>query len=114
MDNISLTNQNEDPMIGKLIFDRYKLIKRLGAGSFGSIYQAEYQNQYYAIKLEEKNRGQNLLENEAYIMSYLHGPGLPIVKSYGYSSKHNILVMELMGNSLEDIFEGFVVKKNVT
>ena len=111
MDNISLTNQNEDPMIGKLIFDRYKLIKRLGAGSFGSIYQAEYQNQYYAIKLEEKNRGQNLLENEAYIMSYLHGPGLPIVKSYGYSSKYNILVMELMGNSLEDIFEGFVVKK---
>ena len=44
-------------------------------------------------------------------MSYLHGPGLPFVKSYGYSSKHNILVMELMGESLEDKFEGFVVKK---
>ena len=111
MDNNSQTNQNEDEMIGKLIFDRYKLIKRLGAGSFGSIYEAVYQNQYYAIKLEEKNRGQNLLETEAYIMSYLHGPGLPFVKSYGYSSKHNILVMELMGESLEDKFEGFVVKK---
>ena len=111
MDNNSQTNQNEDEMIGKLIFDRYKLIKRLGAGSFGSIYEAVYQNQYYAIKLEEKNRGQDLLETEAYIMSYLHGPGLPFVKSYGYSSKHNILVMELMGESLEDKFEGFVVKK---
>ena len=110
MDN-SQINQNDDPMLGKLIFDRYKLIKRLGAGSFGSIYAAEYQNQNYAIKFEEKDRGQNLLENEAYIMSYLHGPGLPIVKSYGYSSKHNILVMELMGKSLEDIFESFVVKK---
>lgn len=44
-------------------------------------------------------------------MSYLNGPGLPFVKSYGYSSKHNILVMELMGKSLEDIFESFVVKK---
>ena len=110
MDN-SQINQNDDPRLGKLIFDRYKLIKRLGAGSFGSIYAAEYQNQNYAIKLEEKDRGQNLLENEAYIMSYLHGPGLPIVKSYGYSSKHNILVMELMGKSLEDIFESFVVKK---
>jgi casein kinase I family protein HRR25 len=114
MDNDPLNSyqaQNEDTMIGKLIFDRYKLIKRLGSGSFGSIYSAEYNNQYYAIKLEEKNKGQNLLENEAYIMSYLHGPGLPYVKSYGYSSKYNILVMELMGKSLEDIFESFVVKK---
>ena len=104
-------DQSEDSMIGSLIFDRYKLLKRLGAGSFGCIYSAEYENQYYAIKLENKNQGQNLLENEAYIMSYLNGPGLPAVKSYGYSSKYNILVMELMGKSLEDIFENFVVKK---
>ena len=101
----------EDSMIGTLVFDRYKILKRLGAGSFGRIYSAEYENQYYAIKLENKSNGQNLLENEAYIMSYLNGPGLPAVKSYGYSSKHNILVLELMGKSLEDIFENFVVKK---
>ena len=101
----------EDSMIGTLVFDRYKLIKRLGAGSFGRIYSAECENQYYAIKLENKSHGQNLLENEAYIMSYLNGPGLPAVKSYGYSSRHNILVMELMGKSLEDIFENLVVKK---
>ena len=112
MDNNQATpTHNDDPMIGKLIFDRFKLLKRLGAGSFGSIYSAEYENQLYAIKLEEKVSGQNLLENEAYIMSYLNGPGLPFVKSYGYSSKHYILVMELMGKSLEDIFESFVVKK---
>ena len=102
---------SEDSMIGTLVFDRYRLIKKLGSGSFGCIYSAEYENQYYAIKLENKNHGQNLLENEAYIMSYLNGPGLPAVKSYGYSSRHNILVMELMGKSLEDIFETFVVKK---
>ena len=107
----SFTNQNDDPMIGKLIFDRYTLLKRLGSGSFGSIYSAEYQNQKFAIKLEEKVRGQYLLENEAHIMSYLNGPGLPFVKSYGYSSKYNILVMELMGKSLEDIFESFLIKK---
>lgn len=102
---------SEDSMIGTLVFDRYKLLKRLGAGSFGRIYSAEFENQYYAIKLENKNMGQGLLENEAYIMSYLNGPGLPAVKSYGYSSRHNILVMELMGKSLEDIFESFVVRK---
>ena len=102
---------NSNPMIGQLIFDRYKLIKKLGEGSFGSIYMAEYNNQYYAIKLEERKMGHNLLENEAYIMGHLRGPGLPLVKSYGYSNKHNILVMELMGKSLEDIFERFEEKK---
>ena len=112
MDDREEDNDNsEDSMIGTLVFDRYKLLKRLGAGSFGRIYSAEYEGQYYAIKLENKSHGQNLLENEAYIMSYLNGPGLPAVKSYGYSSRHNILVMELMGKSLEDIFESFVVRK---
>ena len=115
MDNSQTNlNKNEDPMIGRLIFDRYKLIKKLGSGSFGSIYSAKYNNQMFAIKLEEKNNGQNLLENEAYIMNYLRGPGLPLVKSYGHSSKYNILVMELMGKSLEDIFEDFIVKKMST
>jgi len=112
MDNNQVTLiHNDDPMIGKLIFDRYKLLKRLGAGTFGSIYSAEYENKLYAVKLEERMNGQNLLENEANIMTYLNGPGLPIVKSFGYSSRHNILVMELMGKSLEDIFESLYVKK---
>ena len=113
MDNYQTNSgQNEeDPMIGTLIFDRYKLIKKLGSGSFGSIYSAEYENNYYAIKLEEKSRGQNLLENEAYIMSYLSGHRIPAVKSFGYSGDYNVLIMELMGKSLEDIFENFVVKK---
>ena len=102
---------NSNPMIGQLVFDRYKLVKKLGEGSFGSIYMAEYNNQYFAIKLEERKIGQNLLENEAYIMGHLRGPGLPLVKSYGYSNKHNILVMELMGKSLEDIFEKLEEKK---
>ena len=110
-DNQDEDKQTEDSMIGHFIFDRYKLLKKLGSGSFGCIYSAVYEGQYYAIKLENKNNGQNLIENEAYIMSYLSGPGLPIVKSYGYSSRHNILVMELMGKSLEDIFESLVVKK---
>ena len=52
-----------------------------------------------------KLRIPNLLENEAYIMSYLHGPRIPFVKSFGYSGDYNVLVMELMGKSLEDILK---------
>ena len=103
--------KEDDPLIGTLIFDRYKLLKKLCSGSFGSIYSAEYQQKFYAIKLEDKKIEHHLLEHEANIMSYLRSPALPVVTAFGYSSQHNILVMELMGKSLEDIFEEFPYKK---
>ena len=100
-----------DPMIGRIFFNKYTLVKKLGEGSFGAIYSAKSQHNWYAIKLENKNRGQNLLENEAYIMSYLHGKRIPFIKSFGYSGDYNVLLMELMGKSLEDIFENLPIKK---
>ena len=100
-----------DPMIGRIFFNKYTLIKKLGEGSFGAIYAAKSAHNCYAIKLENKNKNQNLLENEAYIMSYLSGVKIPPVKSFGYSGDYNVLIMELMGKSLEDIFESLPIKK---
>ena len=106
-----LNSNNNDPLIGKLLFDKYLLVKKLGEGSFGYIYSARENNNWYAIKFENKNKGHNLLENEAYIMSYLNGQRIPAVKSFGYSGDHNVLIMELMGKSLEDLFENIPNKK---
>ena len=104
-------NNNNDSLIGKVLFEKYLLVKKLGEGSFGCIYSAKENNNWYAIKFENKNKGQNLLENEAYIMSYLNGPRIPAVKSFGYSGDYNVLIMELMGKSLEDLFENLPNKK---
>ena len=98
-------------LIGRKFFNKYTLMKKLGEGSFGAIYAARSEHNWYAIKLENKNKGQNLLENEAYIMSYLHGKRIPFIKSFGYSGEYNVLVMELMGKSLENIFENLPIKK---
>ena len=106
-----VNSNNNDPLIGKVLFEKYLLVKKLGEGSFGCIYSARENNNWYAIKFENKNKGQNLLENEAYIMSYLNGPRIPAVKSFGYSGDHNVLIMELMGKSLEDLFENLPNKK---
>ena len=93
-----------DPMLNKKFFSKFRTIKKLGEGSFGKVYKAEYNNEYFALKFENRTKGQSLLENEATIMTYLKGPNIPFIKSFGYSGDYNILVMQLMDKSLEDIF----------
>ena len=96
--------KNQDALLHKKYFSKYRTIKKLGEGSFGKVYKAEYNGEYYAIKFEDRTKGQNLLETEATIMSYLKGPNIPAIKSFGYSGDYNILVMQLMGKSLEELF----------
>jgi serine/threonine protein kinase len=58
-----------------IYFGKYKPIKKIGEGSFGMIYLAvnEQTGEKYALKFEEKKKKNNLLESEAYILSYLKG-----------------------------------------
>ena len=113
MDNDNYSNEDDDnnsskdPIIGKIFFSKYKAIKKLGEGSFGKVYKAEYNDQYFAIKMEYKGKDQGLLEIEATIMSYLKGPYIPYIKSYGYSGDFNVLVMQLLDKSLEDLINKY-------
>ena len=103
-DNCRDGRSHHDPLLNRKFFSKFRTIKKLGEGSFGKVYKAEYNNEYFALKFENKTKGQSLLENEATIMTYLKGPNIPLIKSYGYSGDYNILVMQLMDKSLEDIF----------
>ena len=96
--------ENSDPIIGKVFFSKYKATKKLGEGSFGKVYKATYKGEDYAIKMESKSKDQSLLEIEATIMSYLKGPYIPFIKSFGFSGDYNVLVMQLLDKSLEDLF----------
>ena len=103
MDDDSSSNYEKDDIKDRVFFKKYKCIKKLGEGSFGRIYEAVYKNEHFALKFENINKNSNLLESEASIMNYLKGPHIPFVKSFGTSGHYNVLIMQLMGKSLEDL-----------
>ena len=91
----------------KIYFNKYKPDSKIGQGSFGKIYSAHNINdgELVALKLEKRKSHKSLLEVETYILCYLKGEGIPYIKSYGFSGNYNILVMELLGKSLETLFQ---------
>ena len=107
------SESEEDIFLGKTIFNKYKIIRKLGQGSFGSIYQVQskYSNKYYSIKLEEMRGEHFSLEEEAIILSYLNCPRVPRLKSFGYSGSYIIMITELLGDSLDKIFENLPSRK---
>ena len=104
-----MERQNEDNLIGKTFFKHYKLRKKIDEGSFGKIYMASNidakEKEKYAVKLESKDLSRSLLEIEAYVLNKIKAFGIPELKIYGYNSDYNILMMELLGSSLEKLFQ---------
>ena len=89
------------------IFKKYKPIKKIGFGSFGSIYSAIRisDKKKFAMKIEKKDKQKNSnLELEAYYLYNLQGFGFPTLISYGHIQKYNILIESLLDKSLHTIF----------
>ena len=86
---------------------KYVLRKRLGAGSFGEIYAGEHllSHEQVAIKLESKDARPAQLLNESRTYKILSGGvGIPSIKWFGLEGDYNVMVMDLLGKSLEDLF----------
>ncbi|KAL1326024.1 hypothetical protein HN51_036057 [Arachis hypogaea] len=89
------------------VANKFRLGRKIGAGSFGEIYLGTnvQTNEEVAIKLENVNTRHPQLLYESKLYRILQGgTGIPNIKWFGVEGEYNVLVMDLLGPSLEDLF----------
>ncbi|KAG0333078.1 casein kinase I [Podila humilis] len=86
----------------------YRVGKKIGEGSFGIIYEGTnlLNNQQVAIKFEPRKSDAPQLRDEYRTYKILAGStGIPNAFYFGQEGLHNILCLDLLGPSLEDLFD---------
>lgn len=93
--------------MNQCVGERFRLKKRIGAGSFGEIYIGEdlQTHEEVAVKLEavHVHPSQLGMESRAYRI-LADGTGIPKLHWFGTDNDYNILVIDLLGRSIEDLF----------
>ena len=97
----------------KIIFKKFKLGKLIYESNFSWVYEGKniIKNIPVAIKIEKANK-YNLLESEAYILTYVKGFGIPEIISFGKYGSFKILIEELLGKNIHTLWESCPFKKD--
>ncbi len=85
---------------------RYRLGKKIGVGSFGEIYEGAdiFGGDDVAIKLEPTTLKYPQLLSEARLLKSISMKGFPKMHWYGHSGDYNVMVLDILGQNLEDLF----------
>ena len=103
----SASGMNKEFVVGDPTKGQYRLIRKIGSGSFGDIYLAINisNGEEVAVKLEPvKARHPQLLYESKLYKILQGGAGIPHIRWFGPAKDYNAMVMELLGPSLEDLF----------
>ena len=84
---------------------KYSIVEKIGEGAFGKIFLGVNKNtgENVAVKIERGDTN-TPLRNEARMYSALRGVyGIPNMRTWGSEGKFNYLVLDLLGESLEEM-----------
>ncbi|KAJ1918152.1 Palmitoylated plasma membrane-bound casein kinase [Mycoemilia scoparia] len=99
---------NMQPSSPNVVGVHYRVGKKLGEGSFGVIYEGTnlLNNQPVAIKFEPRKSEAPQLRDEFRSYKILAGtPGIPSAYHFSQEGLYNLLCIDLLGPSLEDLFD---------
>lgn len=91
----------------RIVGGKYQLGRKIGSGSFGEIYLATHVDTFeiVAVKVESTKTKHPQLLYEAKLYNILQGgSGISSIKWSGTDGDDNVLVLDLLGPSLEDLF----------
>ncbi|GJM87299.1 hypothetical protein PR202_ga03239 [Eleusine coracana subsp. coracana] len=86
---------------------KFKLGKKIGSGSFGELFLAVnvQTGEEVAVKLENVKTKHPQLHYESKLYMLLQGgTGIPHLKWFSVEGEYNVMVIDLLGPSLEDLF----------
>ncbi len=102
------TSQRKEMLVGGTAC-KYRLTRKLGSGSFGEVYLGVnvQTGEEVAVKLEKQSTRHPQLLYESKLYRLLQGGvGIPNLRWFGtHDSGYNILVADLLGPNLEDLFD---------
>ncbi|XP_057957143.1 casein kinase 1-like protein 3 isoform X2 [Malania oleifera] len=91
----------------RIVGGKFKLGRKIGSGSFGEIYLATHVDTFeiVAVKIESSKTKHRQLLYEAKVYNNLQGgSGVAGIKWCGVDGDDHILILDLLGQSLEDLF----------
>mmetsp|Transcript_31961 Transcript_31961/g.53900 ORF Transcript_31961/g.53900 Transcript_31961/m.53900 type:complete len:498 (-) Transcript_31961:1137-2630(-) len=93
-------------MASSLVNNKYRITRRIGGGSFGEIYMGVGpNNEKVAVKFERHGTRCPQLRHEYKVYRELTNcHGFCSVYHFGTQDNYNVMVMDLLGPSLEDLF----------